>query len=131
MSSISKTDNAYWQNEKELQPYYAALLEGKLPIAKGYFLTEEDKIRRSTIMHLMCNLSLDYATMSKRLGIDFASHFAPELSSLGDLEADALLSRSAQGIEVTELGRLFIRNIAMRFDPYLPKESERRFSKTV
>lgn len=82
-------------------------------------------------MTLMCNLGLDYAIMSKRLGIDFTEHFAPELQTLGDLEADGLLTRSAQGIEITELGRLFIRNIAMRFDPYLPKESERRFSKTV
>jgi oxygen-independent coproporphyrinogen III oxidase len=131
MSSISKTDNAYWQNEKELQPYYTALQNGKLPIAKGYFLTNEDKIRRATIMQLMCNLGLDYATMSKRLGIDFAKHFAPELASLGDLEADGMLKRSDTAIEITELGRLFIRNIAMRFDPYLPKESERRFSKTV
>jgi hypothetical protein len=32
---------------------------------------------------------------------------------------------------VSEPGRLFIRNIAMRFDRYLPKPEERRFSKTI
>jgi hypothetical protein len=29
------------------------------------------------------------------------------------------------------VGRLFIRNIAMRFDRYLPAAQERRFSKTI
>ena len=42
-----------------------------------------------------------------------------------------LIRRSPGGLEVTTTGRLFIRNIAMRFDPYLPKETERRFSRTV
>jgi coproporphyrinogen III oxidase-like Fe-S oxidoreductase len=35
------------------------------------------------------------------------------------------------GFVVTDLGRLFIRNIAMRFDAHLPKETERRYSRTV
>jgi oxygen-independent coproporphyrinogen-3 oxidase len=50
---------------------------------------------------------------------------------LTDLEEDGLLSRDATGVAVTEAGRLFIRNIAMRFDRYLPAVQERRFSKTV
>jgi hypothetical protein len=41
------------------------------------------------------------------------------------------LKRTPLGIEVTTSGRMFIRNIAMRFDEYLPKEGERRFSRTV
>ncbi len=131
MSSISKTDNAYWQNQKELVPYYSALQAGHTPFAKGYLLTDEDKIRRATIMTLMCNLSLEFPVMSKRLGIDFKRHFAKELESLTDLQSDNLVKVSEEGIEVTELGRLLIRNIAMRFDAYLPKETERRYSKTV
>ncbi|HVK59373.1 MAG TPA: coproporphyrinogen III oxidase, partial [Candidatus Kapabacteria bacterium] len=58
-------------------------------------------------------------------------HFAAEIASFQDLEADGLLARSPEGISVTETGRLFIRNIAMRFDAYLPQESERRFSRTI
>ncbi len=131
MSSISKTDNAYWQNDKELEKYYQALNEGRVPYHKGYLMTEEDKIRRTTIMQLMCNLVLDYDIMSKRLQIDFEKHFARELESLADLEADNLVIRKAGSVEVTDLGRLFIRNIAMRFDANLPKESERRYSRTV
>jgi len=34
-------------------------------------------------------------------------------------------------LTVSEIGRLFIRNIAMRFDRYLPELKDRRFSRTV
>ncbi len=131
MSSISQTPNAYWQNHKQLPDYYAALDAGKSPIARGYLLTEEDKLRRDTIMRLMCDLSLNFNELSRKHGINFAEYFGRELASLGDLEMDGLICPTSLGLEVTPKGRFFIRNIAMRFDAYLPKETERRFSKTI
>lgn len=131
MSSISQTDSVYWQNHKELSKYYAALDAGQSPQVKGYVLTEDDKIRRQTIMRLMCDLALDYQSMSRLLGLDFAAYFAAELASLSDMEADGLLHRTTAGLTVTDLGRLLIRNIAMRFDAYLPKETAARFSRTI
>lgn len=131
MSSISQTDSTYWQNHKELSAYSAALDEGNLPVAKGCLLTDEDKRRRQTIMRLMCDLSLDYAAMSALLKVDFKQHFAQELASLGDLAADGLIEQSESGLVVTEAGRLFIRNIAMRFDPYNAAGREGRFSRTI
>jgi len=131
MSAISQADGVYWQNFKEIHDYYGALDAGQVPLARGYVLTDEDKKRRQTIMRLMCDLALDYAAMSKLLGVDFAAHFAKELESLDDLESDGLVHRTAEGLRVSEKGRLFIRNIAMHFDTYLPQEKERRFSKTI
>lgn len=131
MSSISQADGIYWQNQKELPVYYGELDKGRQPIAKGYLLTQDDQIRRSTIMRLMCDLSLDFRAMSKTLRIDFQGYFARELSSLSDLEADGLIQTTSSGFNVTDVGRLLIRNIAMRFDIYLPAEKERRFSKTI
>jgi oxygen-independent coproporphyrinogen-3 oxidase len=131
MSSISQADGVYWQNLKELPAYYAALDARKAPLAKGYILSDEDKIRRQTIMRLMCDLSLDYAEMSEMLGKDFTAHFARELDSLADLQADGLIRKDAARITVTDAGRLFIRNIAMRFDACAPAQMENRFSKTI
>ncbi|HPC59875.1 MAG TPA: oxygen-independent coproporphyrinogen III oxidase [Verrucomicrobiota bacterium] len=131
MSSISQIPEAYWQNEKDLPKYYAALDAGRVPLARGYRVTEEDKIRRETIMRVMCDLSLNYAAMSQRLGIDFAAHFERELESLAGFEADGLVRRTAEGIEVTGTGRLFIRNIAMSFDNTLAPEGERKHSRTI
>ena len=126
MSAISQIPDAYWQNEKDLLKYYASLDAGHIPLARGYVLTEEDKIRRDTIMRVMCDLSLDYASMSQRLGINFASHFERELETLAPFEADGLVVRSPEGLKVTEAGRLFIRNIAMCFDNTLAPSSERK-----
>lgn len=131
MSSISQTEDMYWQNEKELQPYYQALDKGELPLQRGYVLTEEDKVRRTTIMRLMCDLGFDHAAMSRLLGLDFRRHFASELDSLSDMESDGLVVMTPEGLIVTDLGRLLIRNIAMRFDAYAPLRKEARFSRTI
>jgi len=132
MSSISQTDSAYWQNEKDLKNYYELLDTNQPTQRKGYILTDDDKIRHETIMRLMCDLSFDYAEMSNRLQVPFTEYFSEELSGLDDLEKDGLLTRCDNGLKVSDLGRLFIRNIAMRFDAYLKQDQlKTRFSKTV
>jgi oxygen-independent coproporphyrinogen-3 oxidase len=131
MSSISQAEGFYWQNHKELPEYYGAINAGKVPVHRGYLMTEEDKLRRTTIMRLMCDLGLDYPAMSKLMGIDFKEHFAAEIDSLDDLEADGLLLKTPDGLHVTDLGRLLVRNIAIRFDAYANTRKENRFSKTI
>jgi oxygen-independent coproporphyrinogen-3 oxidase len=131
MSSISQIPEAYWQNEKDLAKYYATLDAGQVPLVRGYLVTDEDKVRRETIMRVMCDLSLDYAAMSQRLGLNFASHFEREIELLAGFEADGLVRRSPTGMEVTDTGRLFIRNIAMSFDNTLAPVGERKHSRTI
>lgn len=131
MSAISQIPDAYWQNEKELPKYQEAVDAARVPLQRAYFVTEEDNIRRETIMRVMCDLSLDFAAMSKKLDINFEQHFAKELATLAPFEADGLVKRSATGLEVTDAGRLFIRNIAMSFDNTLAPVSERKHSKTI
>ncbi|MBC8097697.1 MAG: oxygen-independent coproporphyrinogen III oxidase, partial [Akkermansiaceae bacterium] len=131
MSSISQIPDAYWQNEKELPKYQEAVDGGRVPLHRAYFVTEEDNLRRETIMRVMCDLSLDFGAMSRKLGINFEQHFASELATLAPFEADGLVKRTAAGLEVTDAGRLFIRNIAMSFDNTLSPSNERRHSKTI
>lgn len=131
MSSISQIPEAYWQNEKELPKYQEAVDAGRMPWHRAYFVTEEDRIRRDTIMRVMCDLSLDFAAMSQRLGLDFERHFAPELAALDPFQSDGLVRRTPGGFEVTDSGRLFIRNIAMCFDNTLAPAGERRHSRTI
>jgi oxygen-independent coproporphyrinogen-3 oxidase len=94
-------------------------------------MTDEDKLRRETIMRAMCDLALDFAAMSQKLGINFEQHFAKELASLAPFEADGLVKIKPGGLEITDAGRLFIRNIAMCFDNTLGAANERRHSKTI
>lgn len=130
MSSISQLDGIYAQNYKELPVYYDRINANQLPIEKGYVLSEDDKIRRDTIMRLMCDLELDFNIMSQTLGIDFAQYYHDSLKGMNEFERDGLLIRGTEKITMTETGRLFIRNVAMEFDAYLDK-FETRFSKTV
>lgn len=131
MSAVSQTPDVYWQNEKELPKYQAAVDAGKVPLHKAYIVSQEDKIRRETIMRTMCDLSLDFAAMSQKLGIQFEQHFEKELTLLAPFAADGLVKRTTAGLEVTDAGRLFIRNIAMCFDNTLGAANERRHSKTI
>ncbi len=131
MSAISQIPDAYWQNEKELPLYQAAVDAQKVPLQRAYFLSDEDKIRRETIMRMMCDLSLDFTAMSAKLGINFVQHFEKELALLAPFAADGLLKKTNAGLEVTDSGRLFIRNLAMCFDNTLGAASERRHSKTI
>jgi oxygen-independent coproporphyrinogen III oxidase len=131
ISSISQAAGAYWQNFKEINAYSEALSHGQAPIERGYVLTEDDQIRRQVIMRLMCDLEMDYSELSGAVGVNVPTYFASEIGSLNDLEADGLVERSFAGLKVTHAGRMFIRNVAMRFDAYLPQQAERQFSRTV
>lgn len=131
MSSISQANGLYWQNKKELPDYYAAVDAKRVPVERGYILTEDDKIRRQVIMRLMCDMSLNYRALSEKIGIDFTRYFESELESLNDLVSDGLIEKHAEGLVVTDLGRLLIRNIAVHFDAYHAQRKELHFSKTI
>ncbi len=133
MSSISQTSRSYRQNFKDITDYGQAVSEGHYPIDRGILLTDEDVMRRDIIMSIMCQLHLDYSAKSEQHGIDFKQHFADSLELLKPMEKDGLLELGEKSLQVTEQGRLFIRNIAMSFDAYLAQgESQKgKFSKTV
>ncbi len=130
VSSISQTPEAFHQNEKELPEYYAAIEAGRLPVAKGLRLTEEDRRRAHIIRTLMCELTLDYAKLSSALGLDFAATYAAELARLEPLAKDGLVEIGEHAARVTPTGRFFLRNLAMVFDQYL-ETAANRHSKTI
>jgi|GEM_PF-2327283 len=81
-------------------------------------------------MPLMCDLELDYDSLNKELDIDFIDRFQAEFSNMRKLESDGLVELRNNGLSVTVLGRLLVRNIARVFDAYA-KGEEKRFSKAV
>lgn len=132
-SSISQTPDCYMQNEKNLKKYQERIGAGGLAVERGLRLTQEDKLRRDAITKVMCDMQLDMAEFGRVWQLDFASHFADALTDLQPLAADGFVEIDASRIKVTELGRLFLRNIAMCFDPYLKQASESgpRYSRTA
>jgi oxygen-independent coproporphyrinogen-3 oxidase len=130
LSAIGTVHGSFYQNEKELPRYDAALDAGRLPIARGLEPDAEDRLRREVIMRLICAFELDYAVIERRFGIDFAAHFAAELASLAPMADDGLLEIGARGVVITPKGRFLIRNICMVFDRYAHVAGV-RYSKTV
>ena len=91
------------RTSKNCRRYYAALDQGELPLAKGYILTEEDKIRRQTIMRLMCDLSLDYAAMSATARSSISNSISRPNSTLWPTwKRTGWSSETDAGLEVTE-----------------------------
>ncbi|MDP1682407.1 MAG: oxygen-independent coproporphyrinogen III oxidase [Burkholderiales bacterium] len=132
-SAISQTDDVYAQNLKRLADYQGRVDAGHLPIDRGLRISREDKIRRDAITRIMCDLALERQTFAQEWDIDFDTFFRAGIVSLGALEQDGLVRLSPARIEVTELGRFFLRNIAMCFDVYLSvaEQAQPRYSKTI
>jgi oxygen-independent coproporphyrinogen-3 oxidase len=132
-SSISQTPDTYVQNEKNVKQYQELVGDGHLPVERGLRLTRDDQIRRDAITKVMCDLELDKAAFSSGWEIDFDVYFADGLKDLEPLAADGLVTLDDRYVAVTELGRLFLRNIAMCFDSYLKQQGEDtpRYSRTA
>ncbi len=120
VSAIGMFGNCYTQNYRDRDRYYSALEDGSLPTARGLRLTSDDLLRREIITRLMCDFRLNPRDFERRHGIDFATEFADELAALEPLMADGLVERRGDLVQVTPVGRLLVRNIAMVFDRYLP-----------
>jgi len=135
VSSIGDIGGAFAQNTKKLNRYKDALDRGEPPIERGFVRSPDDEIRRDVIQSLMCNFHLDIPRVEKEYGIDFAAYFAGALREIDEGPvAHGFVKRTPAAIEVTEPGRLFVRNVCMAFDAYLKKQDEGDkpvFSRTV
>jgi len=132
MSAIGNVNNNYIQNQKELKTYQAAVESGSAATLRGFRLTQDDRIRGRLIQNLLCHAVVKKADIEASFGINFDAYFAEPLAQLKTLEADGLVELTAREIRPTAAGRVFLRNIAMPFDAYLPKDGEKRmFSRTV
>ena len=119
VSSIGQVGEFYVQNARQLDHYYESLSRGQLPIHRGYRTSAEDRLRRTVIMELICNMHLDLDDCDIPGGTSFWQHFADEAEPLQRMADDGLLEIGKGSIRVTERGRPFLRNICMVFDQYL------------
>jgi len=134
ITAISGFNNAYAQNFRELLAWEKAVHERGIATMRGYRLSGEDRLRREVISRLLCHTVIPKREINDAFGIDFDEHFAEELRRLEGPEEDGLLTITKDEIRTTWLGRIFIRNLAMLFDPYLERQhldAKPLFSKTL
>ncbi len=136
VSAISKVNHGYSQNVAEISAYRDQITCKNLPVAKGLVLGRDDLLRADLIQRVMCSGELDYDEISQEHDVRFEDYFSNELDAVACLASDGLVELYPRGFKVTELGRVFLRNIAMIFDAHLraaPNDIgvEVRYSKTI
>ncbi len=132
VSAIGRVDNVYYQNEKSLPEYVAALEANRFPVARGLLLDADDRARRDIIMALMCHGHVDFQAIEQRHGLQMRLAFAAELKSLAPLVEDGFAVVDDDSIQVTAKGWYVVRAVAMVFDRYLRDQPSReRFSRLV
>ena len=128
VSSISDSWYSFAQNAKNLEEYYQLLESDKLPIFRGHILTAEDLIIRKHILNLMCQFETSWEDKSSYL-----DEIPEILIQLKEIEKDGLIIIQKNGIQVTDAGKPFIRNICMAFDLRLRRKAPKTqlFSMTI
>lgn len=127
-SAISDCWTAFAQNEKGVEAYQDLVEKGIIPVFRGHVLTTEDLIIRKHILNLMCKFETAWDTTET-----YIDSLSTVLGQLEETERDGLIKILPNGLEVTEKGRPFIRNICMAFDARLQesKPETQLFSMTI
>jgi oxygen-independent coproporphyrinogen III oxidase len=132
VSAIGAVGDSFVQNRRELAEYRQAIETDGAATFRGFRLSFDDRVRRSVIGNLLCHGVVVFREIEQAFGIDFREYFAVALDGLAGGVADGLVDVSETGIRATPLGRVFLRNLAMPFDHYLPAQSAvPLFSKTL
>lgn len=119
-SAISDTGAAFMQNTKEVEVYQEQIASGRFAIFKGHLLNSEDRIIQKNILDIMCR----YTTRLQ--------NYIPK-EVFEDLEQEGLVQYNYPTLQVTETGKMFLRNIASKIDSRMNKQNntQQLFSKAI
>lgn len=134
MSAIGYVNDSFFQNHSKLDSYETAIREKRFAIYRGMNLTKDDLIRQYVISQLMCNFRLHYQAVESLFAVKYDEYFCNEHQNLNIFLDDNLMTADENGLQITPVGRTFVRNIAMTFDAYLDGNGESkgvRFSCTI
>jgi oxygen-independent coproporphyrinogen-3 oxidase len=132
MSAIGSIGRYYVQNRRELGPYREAAAASGAATFRGARLSEDDVLRRVVIENLLCHGVIVKREIEERFAIEFDDYFADALQQLRGCAEDGLVEMSPAEVRATELGRIFLRNLAMPFDAYLTEAPDKPvFSRTL
>jgi oxygen-independent coproporphyrinogen III oxidase len=128
-SGIGSLPQGYVANDPSIHAYKQLVRQGQLATSRGIAISDDDRLRRTLIERLMCDLRVDVDAIARSFGAD-ATQFDPDIAALADMEADGLLVRTGRRVAMTDEGRPLVRAACARFDRYL-KAGETRHSKAV
>jgi oxygen-independent coproporphyrinogen-3 oxidase len=125
-SGLGGFSNFYFQNIYGLPEYCKGISEGVFTVFRGYKLDSDLLIRRDVINGILNYFVLRFEDIEKKYRINFEDYFKEELRLLGRLVDDGLAEVSNNAIQVTSLGRCFVRHVCMVFDKYWIEEHKHK-----
>ena len=111
-SAVSILPQGYAQNHSIMGHWSRAILDGKLPILRGFAVSDEDRRRATVIEQIMCAFEADLTPLGG------AANLGPELAALRPLVADELVVIADDRVVIPAQGRPFCRLVAKAFDTY-------------
>lgn len=123
-TSIGRTPSGYIQNISETGAWARAVEAGKIPVARGHALTQQDNLRAHVIERIMCDGKVDLAAAGKAFGCA-DDWYAPEQESLAELQRDGAVVCNGSKVTLTPEGVRLSRVVASVFDTYLRNSSVR------
>jgi len=120
-SAISDAKYGYAQNLKKVEEYTEKINKNQLAVWKGHIQTEEDQFMKRCILDISCKGNLNegfYRVLNQK-----------QLNGLNSLKSDGLIELSTEGLNLTEIGRIFIRNICSVFDLRMQSKKKSGFEK--
>ena len=133
VTGISQLSDGYTQNIKTIKEYMEQIESGQFAVAKGYSLNRDEQITREVIDTLMCNYHLNWSDVANYLNLtveEVKQATAYNEEKLQGFAEDGLIQWDADTIQMTDEGRLFVRNVAASLDK-LMLQSTKSFSKPV
>jgi oxygen-independent coproporphyrinogen-3 oxidase len=112
------------QNAATVPRYRDAVTAGRLPTAKGHFLTAEDRLRADVIQEIMCFLDADVEVICARHGFA-GGHLDEAIASLAPLADEGHLTIRDRRIAVNPMQRQTARLASAAFDAYLAQGQAR------
>ncbi|PIE23197.1 MAG: oxygen-independent coproporphyrinogen III oxidase [Planctomycetota bacterium] len=134
VTSIGDMGGAFAQNVKSQRKWREMVSSGTLPVERGHWRSPDDEERRRIILDLMCQFRLRFADYEGPELPPFQERFTEALQELRPMAEGGLITITDKEIQVSEPGRIFLRNICMPFDAYLAKQRANKkpmFSRTV
>ncbi len=128
ISAISDAKYAYAQNLKSVDVYKKTSQNNQLSLLKAHFLTVEDLAIKQAILEITCQRKLLFTD-------DLKKHFPSTIhQELNEMKQEGLIDFDEKKLLVTNLGMIFLRNIAKIFDNklrYSEKHHGKLFSKSI
>ncbi|AMA60329.1 oxygen-independent coproporphyrinogen III oxidase [Bradyrhizobium sp. CCGE-LA001] len=117
-SAIGHLPQGYVQNEVQIGAYAQSIKAGHLATAKGYGLTDDDRLRADIIERIMCEFSADLGDICARHGAE-PEAMLKSASRLKPLISDGVVRLDGARLAVARDSRFLVRSVAAAFDAHL------------